>query len=541
MDFDVLFLHPPTLIDFRKRVWFPGPVARTVRSTPIFTAFPIGLMSIADRLDRKGYEVKIVNIAEKMLLNPKFEVSTYLEDVDSRIFGIDLHWCVHVQGALELGRLCKEAHPESLVILGGLTATCFKEEILQKYPFIDAVMAGESEEAMVKLLESPNKFKLDDVPNIVYRSKEGRVKINEIMLPREDLDEYEFTRIDLIEKPTQIFYVQIGGKKLKIWHIPVCRGCLFNCATCGGSCYSYKRLFSRDRPAFRGIDKIVEDFHRLDEQGFNSVFLFQDIRMGGSNYWKNLLKTLHKQRWSHIEHVTMELFYPLNHEFIKTLYHFKPADKFALTMSPESGDEHVRKRHGKNYSNELIIETAESCGKFDVPVTFFFMGVLAHETWDTVKKMPRLWEKLLSLKEGWVDVEYGPMIILDPGSLAFHNPNKVGYSIRYGNLSLHHEALSKPLWVDWINYETKNFHVEDIRNIILDSIEQLIILKWRWGRIDGKLAELELKNIAFNKLLIEDIKRIQHKNSSEKERLLKELKEIQQDPFLTESYILTHE
>jgi len=542
LQFDVLLLHPPSLLDFRKKVWFPGPVARTVRSTPIFTTFPIGLMSIADLLDREGYAVKIVNIGEKMLLNPKFEAATYLEMNDAKIFGIDLHWCVHVQGAIELARICKETHPESLVVLGGLTSTCFKEEIIQKYPFIDAVIGGESEEAMLKLTSAIGKDRLDKVPNILYKDKDGKIRINQTIKPTENLDNYEFTRIDLVDQPTQLFYTQIGNKRLKLWHIPICRGCLFNCKTCGGSSYSYKHLFSRSVPAFRSIEKITEDFQRLDEQGFNSIFLFQDVRMGGKNYWKNLFKTLHKQHWSKIEHVTMEAFYPLDHEFTQTLHRFKPTDKVSLTMSPESGVDKIRYDHGRNYSNESIIKTAKACIELDLPITFFFLGVLAQETTETLSDTVKLWERLLSFKKGWINVEYGPMVILDPGSIAFNNPEREGYVIKNKTISSYYEAASKPTWVDWLNYETQNFNVEDMKKVILKIVEQLIKLKLKHKRTGEKLADIELKNLAFNKFVLEEIDNLnQTANYDEKENRLKELKEIEKDPLLFESYIMTHD
>ncbi|MEM2902415.1 MAG: cobalamin-dependent protein [Candidatus Bathyarchaeia archaeon] len=539
---DFIFLHPPSLIDFREKPWFPGPIARTVRSTPVFTAFPIGLISIADFLDRIGYDVKIVNVGERMLLNPKFNLEGYLEEVDAKIFGIDLHWCVHVQGALELARICKKVHPDSFLVLGGLTATCFNEEIIQKFPYVDAVVRGESEEALAKLKQGVEKCELDDVPNITYRNRYGKVKVNAVVAPPESLDNYEFTRTDLIEPPTQTHHAQMGSKRLKVWQLPICRGCLFNCVTCGGSAYSYKKLFSRTQPAFRSSEKILEDFQRLDEQGFNSVFLFQDVRMGGDDYWKNMFKILSAQRWSKIEHVTLELFKPPNLEFIKTLHRFKPADKVALTMSPESGVDHVRQAHGRDYTNESIIETAKSCLKLDLPITFFFMGVLAHETMETVKLTWKLWDRIFSFKSDWIDIEYGPMVILDPGSIAFYNPDKVGYRMRSRTLFSHYQAAEKPIWVDWINYETEHFDVNEVSNLILDSIERLVTLKGKYGKLSERVTELELKNVALNRLLIQDVKKIQEiEDLVEREKCLKELKEVEKDPVLTETYILTHE
>ncbi|NIR87056.1 hypothetical protein GWO13_05565 [Candidatus Bathyarchaeota archaeon] len=140
MHHDLLFLHPPSVYDFRDMPWFPGPVARLVpESTSVFMTIPIGLMSISDYLDRYGFKVRIMNLREMMVSDPDFNVENFLKKVDAAIFGIDLHWCTHSQGAIEIARLCKKHHPNSLVVLGGLTATRFASEIVSKFHFIDAV------------------------------------------------------------------------------------------------------------------------------------------------------------------------------------------------------------------------------------------------------------------------------------------------------------------------------------------------------------------------------------------------------------------
>ncbi len=87
MHYDLLFLHPPSVYDFRDMPWFPGPVARLVpESTSVFMAIPMGLMSIADYLDRHGFKVKIINLCEMMLSDPNFNVETFLEKVDASFF-----------------------------------------------------------------------------------------------------------------------------------------------------------------------------------------------------------------------------------------------------------------------------------------------------------------------------------------------------------------------------------------------------------------------------------------------------------------------
>jgi radical SAM superfamily enzyme YgiQ (UPF0313 family) len=55
--------------------------------------------------------------------------------------------------AIEIARLCKKLHPDSIVVLGGLTSTVFHEEIIRKHEFIDAVIKGEAEKPFVSFME----------------------------------------------------------------------------------------------------------------------------------------------------------------------------------------------------------------------------------------------------------------------------------------------------------------------------------------------------------------------------------------------------
>jgi len=123
--YDVVFLHPPAIYDFREKPLFPGPVAQTLpQATTQFVIFPIGLLSMADYLDRNGYKVKVINLAEEMVFGGLRDVENYLMKLESAAYAIDLHWVVHAQGPLEIAKRCKKHHPNSLTILGGLTATC---------------------------------------------------------------------------------------------------------------------------------------------------------------------------------------------------------------------------------------------------------------------------------------------------------------------------------------------------------------------------------------------------------------------------------
>jgi radical SAM superfamily enzyme YgiQ (UPF0313 family) len=141
--------------------------------------YPVGFTSIGERLEREGLNVRIVNLAYRMLRDPDYDVENRIGALDPLIFGIDLHWLVHAHGALEVAKIVKRHHPQTPVIMGGLSASYFQRELIA-YPRVDIVMRGDStEESMVSLMRVLSEGgSLEDVPNLTWKDETGRVVEN---------------------------------------------------------------------------------------------------------------------------------------------------------------------------------------------------------------------------------------------------------------------------------------------------------------------------------------------------------------------------
>jgi B12-binding domain/radical SAM domain protein len=481
MDYDVVLIHPPAIFDFREKTTFPGPIAYTVgESTDQLIIPPVGMLSIADYLDRNDYKVIVDNLGERMVTSEHFDAVDHIEKFSARVYAIDLHWCIHCQGAIEVARLCKERHPEAMVILGGLTATVFSEEIIRKFGFIDAIIRGEAEKPFLSLMKTLEQGKgLAEVPNLTFRNNEGRVISNPLMQPSDDLDEFEFTRFDLLEPKGAIFTKDMPPH----WVIPICRGCLHNCVTCGGSSYSYRTYLGRKRPAFRSPQKIAGDLQKLSRQGIKLAFLSQDPRMGGEEYWHELFATLRRERTELVQ-ITMELFGPADEQYIMELS--KIGVPVLINMSPESLVDDVRKVHGRNYTNKELFRTIKLCQKYNIPLNIFTMIALAKDTAETIKQNWKVWEQICSMNRETEDKapvfhSFGPMVLLDPGSLAFDFPDKHGYRLIFKSLKNYISGMSLPSWHQWISYETESLNRDSIARLIIDSIEYSINLRERYG------------------------------------------------------------
>ncbi|MEM3953347.1 MAG: cobalamin-dependent protein, partial [Nitrososphaerota archaeon] len=170
-DYDVLLIHPPAVPKILGRPYFPGPVSQvSIHTTSQYIQVSQGILSIADFLDRNGFKVLIDNVGERIAFNPYFDVRRHIKQNPANVYAIELHWYNHIPGAVEMAKICKEEYPNSLVVLGGLTATIFYREILEELRFVDAVIRGEAEKAFLDFLKSyENKNRITPTPNIAFR------------------------------------------------------------------------------------------------------------------------------------------------------------------------------------------------------------------------------------------------------------------------------------------------------------------------------------------------------------------------------------
>jgi B12-binding domain/radical SAM domain protein len=540
--YDVILIHPPAVFDFRRRVIFPGALGSSVEQVQ-FTRVPIGMLSIADYLDRNGFKVIVDNLGDRMVQNPAFDVVRHLKNLEAKVFGIGLHFQHHSQGAIEIARLIKELHPHSLVILGGLTATRFQQEIIQKYTFVDAVIRGEAEKPFLEFMKAFKiNGKITPTPNLTYRTPAGKIEVTPLMPPSQNLDEFEYTRFDLLEPKDSVYGVESKPR----WSLVVGRGCVHNCSICGGSAYTYKTYLGMDKPAMRSPNKIMEDIKRLNAQGIRNIGLYQDPRMGGNEYAKELLDAL-KSQSSNIDRLSLDLLAPAGEEFIKSIADI--GRQVVIHICPDTGCDDIRKKLGRSYTTAELMQTIRLCHKYLIPVTTFFSVGLAGEKRENVLKTLDLWAELASIDTLTLSkTDYwelgcnipvgGPIvgpIVLDPGSQAFDAPEKYGYKLKYKNLEEYIQGLSEPSWPSWLNYETELLTADEIVALILESVDFSIDAREQFGVYSPAQVAFEKKKLQADIITIKEVKRIMATLKKEEwESALKSLKS-KVEAFLKES------
>lgn len=500
---DVVFLHAPSVYDFRKRSIVYGPVSDLVPSTPIFEMYPIGFSSLAAYLRNRGIDVRIINLAVRMLLDPAYDVEDQIKQVDPELFGIDLHWMPHCHGAVEIARLVKKHHPDTPIVFGGFSSSYWHKDLM-KYPEIDFVIRGDStEEPMTRLVnEVMNGRRFESVPNLTWRLN-GATVVNDLSHVPTDIDGCTLGYQSMVKS---VFHFRdfTGILPFRDWYrYPIMatfagRGCRCNCVFCGGSYYTFKNTMNREGIAYRSPEALVAETKRIARLSRGPIFMLGDIRMAGHEYAEKVLKGIVDAK---IKNKIILEFYALPPlDFLDTVDAY--LKDYSYEMSIESHDEKVRRAIGKGYSNaelEALIVKAlsfEKCERFDL----YFMVGLPEQTYSSAVGTVDYCRDLYALvgNDKRLLVFTSPLApFLDPGSQAFVEPEKHGYRLLLNTLEEHRQALLNPSWKYILNYETVWMDRDEIVRATYDAARGLNRLKQEVGAIDDVTAQDTEERIAL--------------------------------------------
>ena len=507
---DLILIHAPSVYDFRKEFLFYGPVSDLVPSTPVFEMYPFGFLTIAAHLHSLGYKVRIINLASMMLNDPGLDVPTLLRKLDSRVYGIDLHWLPHAQGSLEIAKLLKGLHPDSKLLFGGYSSTYYHQELI-RYPQVDLVMRGDSTEIpMGRLFEALSEAKpLGDVPNLTWKS-EGKVTENLMSFVPEDLD---FINIDygwIIRSVIRHRDLE-GHKPFKDWdRYPLTvaftvRGCHQQCQVCGGSYSAMNHFLGRKRAAFRTPEKVAQDIYDIQSYLRAPTFVVGDLRAGGKDYADRFFGEA--KRLGIDNPIILELFTPANSKFYEAAS--SAFASYSIEFSPDSHDEEVRFALGRRFRTASMEKTVQHaldhhCQRFDV----FFMIGLPQQTKQSALESAAYSKHLYSLVDNdkRLFVFTSPLApFLDPGSYAFENPDQMGYKLFARSLEEHRARLLSPSWKYVLSYETKWMTRDEIVDASYDAADILNRKRFDCRLIDKGELEARLERTGMARAMMRDI------------------------------------
>jgi B12-binding domain/radical SAM domain protein len=501
---DLVLLHPPSVYDFREAGAEYGPISDVIFSTPAFEMYPVGLTSIASHLESQGHNVRIVNLAQRMVSEPTYDAERAVASLDPALFGIDLHWMPHAHGALKVAELVKRHHPHTPVLFGGLTASYFQEELIRS-PFVDFVLRGDStEEPALRLLRAVlSGGDFESIPNLTWKRRDGSVAVNPLSYvpPRLDGDSVP----DIFYVVRSVFKYRSlrdvvpfnGWLNYPVTALLTSRGCSMQCVLCGGSRAAYRTVCERDRPALRPPGMLAGDIRRIEKFSRGPVFLINDLRMGGAVYAARVLELLARTRPKN--EIILELFSTVADDYLERVGAALP--RWSLEITLESHVERIRRLNRRFACPDEEIERTigealkNGAGRIDI----FFMVGLPGQSYEDAIGFDSFCRRLLERFKGDPRLEFfvAPLApFLDPGSSAYEQPARHGYRVRFHTLEEHRAALAAPSWKEMLNYETDLMTREEIAAATYEALRRLTRLKREWGFINAEDCAASLQSIA---------------------------------------------
>lgn len=483
---DLLLAHAPAFFEFRDRrdIYFPIlETAGAVPITPLYEYFPVGFKSLERHLEGRGHSVKLLNLATLLLRYPKLDIERVFEALDVGLVGFDLHWMVHVQGTLEIAERLKRSRPDLPIILGGISATYYADELI-RYPFVDYVMRGyDTHEPMTALMQAlADGRRPEHVPNLLWK-EEGSPRSN----PFDHLPASFACGLDWSSQPEA---PESAGLPIRELLSMQNAGCAYNCPWCGGSRDAFRRIFGREKAmARKPLDEIAYEFETMraldgiDDYHFYSVGSYNEPKPAMMRFLDHIAATPLKS-------VSYEQFFLTPEEVMKKMVAANA--RTSITLSPESHDRRVSKLAGRGvYSNEELeawIERALEIGIAGIDI-WYFVGMPEQDE-RSVEETVDYCERLLGKFPGTgVNPMVCPMIpLLDPGSNIFEDPDAYGYRIFHRTAEEHRRAMERASLIHRVNYETRWLPRFDLVRVGLAAVRRLMASKASSGFLPRSLA-----------------------------------------------------
>jgi radical SAM superfamily enzyme YgiQ (UPF0313 family) len=430
-DIEFLFVHVPKYSNYY----------RPADDFTFINYIPMGVFALADRLNRSGVSSRITHLGLETILDKDYSIVDRVRSSGAKIVGMSLHWHYQSFDVLDVAAKIKKACPTVAIVLGGFTASRFPVEILENFPAVDAIIAGDAEASVVPfaktVLAGDRDFRA--VANCFWR-REGKIVDNGFSYSAStaDLDALDFANLGLLDHHDKyrdyfrlpMFWMnnapmkenlnrRIGAEKM--FPLALGRGCQVNCTFCGGSQRAHKRLFNRDVPVFRSATAVVDSMEKALSYGYTGFISCFDPCPGEDGFLRDMMAEVRRRGlkcglgfecWGLPTRAAID-------DFRKT---FVMKDSY-LAVSPESGSEEIRRRNkGIYFSNQELFATLDYLKTVDVPAVVYLTAGLPGETRADLETTAAFARELKARYSSILTGVFCLPIQMEPGSMMFEDP-----------------------------------------------------------------------------------------------------------------------
>ena len=429
---EFVIFHPPKMNNW----YYP------FGDTMYIKSMAIGLLAIAEYLERNGISSEIIHLGSEFITDPKFDPAEYVNKTRPAVVGISLHWHYQSYDAIELAKYIKSKNPDVFLLMGGLTASFFAEEIIKEFNYIDGIIRGDAEIpalTLIQVLNSENPD-LSLVPNLIWRKGKSIIS-NQISYVADEkmLDDLEFMDFRLLNKFD--FYINVFGRSTSNYIkmlppsfnmfrrsapsivMPVARGCSANCKWCGGARYAHSLSSGRKRYVFRSPKRIIDDMKKASDYGIYNFHFAHYSHPREADYYIELFSEVRKAKvkgGAYFECSALPT-KELVDAFKETYGNYEYS---CLCLSRMAPNEEVRKLNvGNYYSNQELFDILAYIDHKEIPVELTFTLGMPGEKIGDVEKLRKFRREILASLR---NVRSAAVLTsqLEPGSFWYLEPER---------------------------------------------------------------------------------------------------------------------
>jgi len=332
----------------------------------------LGLSYIAGLLKEKGHECRLVILDRKYKKHNLKILREKIKNFNPEIIAFTAVFS-EFEFIYNIAQAIKTGFPNLFLIAGGVHITLNpKEEYLDVF---DAICIGEGEFPTLELVERlQNGQAINDIKNIWVKTNAGISK-NPTRPFVTDLDSFPFPDREMwqewILEPNTRLTILVG------------RGCPFNCTYCSN--HMLKKVSEGKYVRMRSPQNIISEIKELysDFPLTKEIYLEVETIAVDITWLEEFCDKLYefgKQTGFKIKFGTnLRIFPSLDIEFV--FDQFIKANITSVTIGLESGSFRIRKDIlNRNYSNELILKTAQIAKNKGIDLALFNMVGLPTET-----------------------------------------------------------------------------------------------------------------------------------------------------------------
>ncbi len=339
---------------------------------------PLGLNSIANSCNVKGFKVSILDAEEQGLSIDK--VIKEINKSKTRFVGINAV-SENINIAVKIAREIK--HP---VILGGIHATLSPDDTIGKLPSLYGLVMGEGEQPMLDILSGKHK---SEISSLVY-VKDYKTIFN-----------LRCGFMDLADLPIpypEKFVIR------KSYYLMTSRGCPHSCSFCASPILSQRIV------RFVPMDNVIAEMIRAYNVGYTNFHFLDDQFLISTKRTEEFISKLRasglfgKITWRGMVRVDT-----INSMKDDLLFQLKDSGCALLSIGIESGSERILKAIHKKTTNKMVKDAVKKLHSFGIRVRGFIILGFLDETQEEM-----IQTKSLIMELGEIGMEYFNIAILRP-------------------------------------------------------------------------------------------------------------------------------